>query len=181
VNGHVRTGTIVTVIAAVLAAGLLTGCSRGSTLVVDLDGASDEETATLTPLERGELRREVLTAARTWVEAWRSSDADAMRTYATDDVVDLFSSVWDEYATRGQRVEHVHTERFLDVMDLSSDGTQALVTYRYDDDSYVVDAAGATVETLPALSGKEMQLTLQVDDGGTWRVVRLIAAADAYR
>jgi hypothetical protein len=171
--------------AAVLAIALLgvpvAGCDRNQGPVVDLDGGSVTETDTLTPLERGKVRREVLDAARAWQETWLASDLEAMSRYADDEVLESFREPWEAYAAKGHRVEHKHEVIYLDVVDMNASGSQALVTYRYDDTSYVVDSAGRTVETLPPFDDKEMQLTLDLQDDGTWMIVRIVAGQDAYR
>lgn len=160
---------------------LLSGCSRGSNTVVDPTGGAKEDTSTLTPLERGKVRREILHEVDRWIAGWMASDADAMSEVATETVVAEFEKVWDGYAKKGQRVEHVHTRKYLDVIDLARDGHQALVTYRYDDASYVVDASGRRVETLPPFTDKEIQLTVDRQEDGSWLIVRIIAAENAYR
>lgn len=169
--------------ASLLAASLivLAGCSRGSNTVVDPTGGAREETSTLTPLERGKVRREILHEVDKWIAGWMASDVDAMSEVATDTVVAEFEKVWSDYAKKGQRVVHVHTRKYLDVIDLAKDGHQALVTYRYDDDSYVANAAGTRVETLPPFKDKEIQLTVDRQDDGSWLIVRIIAGENAYR
>lgn len=168
-------------LALLVLAAPVTGCDRSQGPVVDLDGGSVTETDTLTPLERGKVRREVLDAARAWQETWLAGDLDAMSRYAGDEVLTSFRDAWDPYEARGHRVEHEHEIVYLDVVDMNTAGTQALVTYRYDDTSYVVDSAGRTVETLPPFDDKEIQLTLDLQEDGSWMIVRIVAGQDAYR
>jgi hypothetical protein len=144
--------------------------------------SSEDETGGITPLERGQLRTALLQDVRAAIDAWKASDPETMRDYFAEDVVDKFEKTWDGYATDGRRIEHVHKTEFLDVIDLNADATQALVTYRYDDDSYLVDIdSGAKAETLEAFDDKEMQLTIDRQDDGDWMIVRIIAAEDAFR
>ena len=149
-------------LAIVLSTTALPGCSRGTGTTVDVDAGSEEDTSTLTPLERGEARRAALDVTRAWIEAWMESDADAMRSVAATTVVEPFEEAWEGY------------------IDMTRDGSQALVTYRYNDDSYVANASGTKVKSLPAFTEKEIQLTLDYVDG-EWLIIRIIAAEDAYR
>ena len=167
-------------LAIVLSTTALPGCSRGTGTTVDVDAGSEEDTSTLTPLERGEARRAALDVTRAWIEAWMESDADAMRSVAATTVVEPFEEAWEGYADKGQHIQHVREQTYLDVIDMTRDGSQALVTYRYNDDSYVANASGTKVKSLPAFTEKEIQLTLDYVDG-EWLIIRIIAAEDAYR
>jgi len=173
-------GAIAIAVVTLVLAGAVSACSPKPDTIVEVDAGSVDDTATLTPLERGTARREALDAVRGMIDGWMASNADAMRLHAADSVVAPFAEAFATYAAEGRRVEHVHDVIYLDVVDLNREGTQALVTYRYNDSSVVVDGGGATVETLPVLREKEMQLTLDLTPEG-WTVVRIIAGTDAYR
>jgi len=169
----------------VLAASLLgtTACSQPAAPTITQPGAeSAEDSSTLTPLERGQVRTAILADVRSAIAAWQDSDADTLGEYFASDLADQFEATWDEYAAQDEEIAHVHDVEYLDVTDLNKDGSQALVTYRYDDTSYVVDAGGQRVEDLPVLSGNEIQLTMEKSpDGERWMVVRMIASPESYR
>ena len=171
---------------AVLAAATLfaTACKPEEATVVKQPNRtqSQVETDTITPLERGQIRTAVLRDVRAAIDAWQESDGDTMRLYMAEDLVERFENTWSDYEADGLRVAHVHDVAYLDVIELNIDGTQALVTYRYDDSSYLVDgSSGDRVKNLPAFSDKEMQLTIDKQDDGSWLIVRVIAADDAFR
>lgn len=170
-------------LAGVLAAPLLTatGCDRRPTTVIEReDGSSSEETSgNLTPLQRGEIRREALADVRAGIAAWTAGDAEGMADYWADDQVERFEKTWAGYAADDLRVKHVHDVDYLDVIEMNSSGTQALVNYRYADASYLVDGSGAKKRSLAEID-VEMQLTVE-REGERWRIVRTIAAENAYR
>jgi len=156
------------------------GCSPAPDTRVTVNSGSEETTDSITPLERGVVRREALAVTRTALKAWTSSDKAAMKKSFSESIMASFEKNWKAWEADGLSVKHVHEEVYLDVIDMSKDGTEALVTYRYNDTSYLVDASGKKVEALPAFKDKEIQFTLQVEDE-TWKIVRAIAGENAYR
>lgn len=168
-------------LSALLMAGVTaTGCDTSDRTAVVRQPTSEETSGTLTPVERGKVRREALDSVRAAIEAWKASDTEAMRVYLADDLVQKFEATWAPYEAKGQHIEHVHDLDYLDMIDLNQSGTQALVTYRYDDLSYVADESGAKVEDLPPFELKEIQFTLEPEDG-EWKIIRAIAGEDAFR
>ncbi|MDH4139417.1 MAG: hypothetical protein OEV43_02480 [Coriobacteriia bacterium] len=171
---------------AILAATVLSvsACEpRGTTTVTQSDrAASRPDTDSISPLERGQIRTKILQNVRAAISAWQASDSEDMRLYMTEDLVARFEKTWSDYEAEGLRVAHVHDVVYLDVIELNAGATQALVTYRYDDRSYLVDeSSGDKVEDLPVFTNKEMQLTVDRQDDDGWLIVRVIAADDVYR
>lgn len=158
------------------------GCSgEPTTRIINEPESAVEATDTITALERGVIRREALTEVREAIATWAASDREGMAEHFSDSVMNDFAKNWEPFDERGLSVKHVHEELYLDMIDLNSDGSQALVTYRYKDTSYLVDASGKKVEDLPAFEQKEIQFTVETDDDGKWVIVRAIGGADAFR
>lgn len=156
-------------------------CVDDSGPVIEAVDETAETTSALTPLERGKLRREVLDHAREFISAWKDSDAEALEALLPEQVADLFTDVWDDYADKGLSVRHVHDLTSLDVTEFNQTATQATVSYVYKDTSYLVDEDGAKAKNLPPL---EPSLTITFErepDGGEWKIVRMFVKAEGYR
>lgn len=158
------------------------GCARDDGPVIEKPQAHAEESSqTITPLERGKLRRAVLDEVRAFVAAWKASDRDALEAALPADVASQFTSVWSEYADEGLAVRHVHTLKNLDVTELNADATQATVSYAYTDRSYLVDSSGKKVRALEPFESS-LTLTVERDPAASeWRIVRLFMKEAGYR
>lgn len=171
----VVTGTTVLLATSTLS---LAGCtSAPAPTVTHVDQVSADDTTTLTPLERGEERREVLDTLQAGIDAWIANDPETMRLYFGDNVMRPFESAWADFDEQGLTVVHVQEPIYFDVTEFNRTGTQALVTYRYDDDSYLVDSGGAKVEDLEPLSDNDIQFTAEKQDDGSWLAVRIIGSS----
>lgn len=161
---------------------MLAGCSKDQGLVVVTEQqASEETTGGMTPLERGVLRRTILDYTQSGLDAWTSNDVEGMAEFFDDASMKQFQETWKKYEKQGLTVQHVHDLIWLDVTEINKAGTQAIVNYRYDDKSYLVDADGNRVKKLDPIKETEAQLTLEKQDDGTWKVVRMLSAANTYR
>lgn len=158
----------------------VTACDEGGRTTVVTRSSQEETTGTLTPVERGRIRREALDVVRAAIAAWQDSDLESMKEYFAPELVAKFEKAWEPYRAKNQHVVHVHEVDYLDMIEMNNAGTQALVTYRYNDDSYVADAAGNKIEDLPPFELKELQFTLQLENG-QWKIIRSIGGEDAYR
>ncbi len=162
----------------VLGAGTLplAGCQSqdDAATVTQVNSNAEDSTSTLTPLERGELRREILDSVQAGIDGWLATDAETMRLYFNDTVMTPFEREWEEYGTRGLVIVHVHEPVYFDVVELNKAGTQALVKYRYNDTSYLADSNGERAEDLEPLDENEIQFTVEKQEDGSWQAVRVI-------
>lgn len=157
------------------------GCRSAPTTTVVIPGQSTvDDTATLTPLERGELRRLILSDIEEAIKAWTSGDVDAVESSFSPAWTAEFVERWDGYAAEGQQLVHDHELIALDVVEMDESGRQALAAYEFVDHSYVVDESGAVVEP-PSDFPANVQITAEPDDTGTWRIVRMIGDASVLR
>lgn len=168
-------------VAAALGLGLILavpGCSTEPATRV-IVSPSEEGTKTITPLERGTIRREALEDIRTGVDAWVANDIGGVTAHFEQPARGMLLDKWARLAKDGKRVVHVHRDAKLTMIDLKKDGSQALVNYDFIDESYVVGKSGARTEKG---SGKatEIQLTIEMR-GETWVVIRMIGGSDAIR
>ena len=161
------------VLALLLTVALLgaSGCGDSASqaeVVVSPPSTSSEATGTadasLTPLERGRLRREVLAEARAALDAWRTADMDAMKKYFSPDLVKKVQELEATDQAQGKRHVRAHEELFLDVIEMNQDGSQASVEYRFNDNSYDVNLAGARLSEPTGEEGT-FQMTWQQTDG----------------
>lgn len=156
----------------------LTGCdSPNSATVTQVNPNSEDTTATLTPLERGELRRDILDTVQAGIDGWTAADPDTMRLYFNDTVMTPFERAWEEFDARGLSVVHEHEPVYFDATEINKAGTQALVKYRYNDTSYLVDSSGSRAEDLEPLDENEIQFTLEKQEDGSWLAVRVIGGS----
>jgi hypothetical protein len=173
-----RTREVVALVLALLLAGSLAGCGPGprQTTVVSNGQASSDATDTLTPLQRGEVRREVLEVARRALDAWRDNDLEVMRELYADQQYEHFASLDETYRAEGKTRVRDHETLFFDVIELNSTGTEASVNYRFKDNSYFTSTDGTRL-TQPAGDEAEMRFGL-VQFEGKWIIIRLIAGPE---
>ncbi len=181
-----RFGSKVAVLAAssLLAGSLaaLPGCAASDphqTKTIVESERSQPASGTLTPLQRGEVRRDVLTAARESRDAWMHNDLQAMRSHFSTDYVSYYTRVFAEYKKNGQVRVRKFKDTFFDVSDLNESGTQALVDWQFTDLSYVADRSG-TVITPPSKKNSTIQYTMN-KVGGKWIVSRMIGSNEILK
>jgi hypothetical protein len=138
---------------------------------------SEEATRTLTPLERGKVRREALAVAEAGLAAWLADDLAAMEEYFTEDNVDYFRGLHDQYAAEGKVRVREHSATALDITGLSEDGTEATADYYLTDDSYFADAQGRAL-TEPTHADATFSFTLVRTDEGGWIITRFFGARE---
>ncbi|HEY3318400.1 MAG TPA: hypothetical protein VGK50_08265 [Coriobacteriia bacterium] len=167
-----RSGAAALVAVAIAASTGLTGCAqdqRQTTIVVEPSGKA------LTPLQRGEIRRDVLRTAREGMDAWKRNDVAKMRSYFGTDLVAFYDKTYKDYAKAGKvRVRRYRDVAPLEMTDINTAGTEALATWEFYDDSYFADSSG---KPLTKPTGKDTSLQLALDKKrGKWTIVRLIGA-----
>jgi type IV pilus biogenesis protein CpaD/CtpE len=168
-------------LAFALVGGAVTGCAQDRSPVIETVEPTEETTSSLTPLERGKLRREVLDEVRAFIESWKASDADAVEAALPEAFAKKFTDVWDEYAQDGLKVRHVHDVTVLDVTEFNRAATQASVSYAYVDNSYLVDADGDKVLGLPPVDAS-LTITLEREEGSDeWKIVRMFVKEEGFR
>lgn len=133
---------------------------------------SSDQSGSLTPLERGKIRREVERVAGEGLAAWLEADVAAMSLYFTEDYVAGFEEREAGYAAAGKKRMRVHSEVSSGMTELGTTGEQALVDYNFTDDSYFADLQGKQL-TEPERKETVFQLTLEKTDEG-WRIIRII-------
>jgi predicted lipid-binding transport protein (Tim44 family) len=161
------------------------GCMRTSrqTEVVPADkdaSAAVEGTPTLTPLERGQVRHDILAVAEPAIQAFLDDDPEQIERYWDPVYCDLWAKYRKENAAAGETRVRKHERLTLDVTDMDAWGTEALVTYRFIDHSYTRDSDGDIVVP-PTDKETQFQLTMVKDDEGKWMVKRLIAGSQHYK
>ncbi|MHB9148473.1 MAG: hypothetical protein ACYC33_00060 [Thermoleophilia bacterium] len=169
--------------ASLLAGPLVTGCGGGadaSQTRVETAVTQDATKTTVSPLERGKIRREVLRVAEEGMAAWLTDDLDAASEYWSKDNVDRFREQDESYAEEGKRRVREHSSVTMDAVDMSSIGDQAIVEYNFTDDSHFVDSAGKQIGE-PTHKETLFQLTLQIEDEGVWRIERVIGASESLQ
>lgn len=169
--------------AAVLGTTLLTsGCvEQPAARVETIPQVSKETTGSLTPIERGRIRREALDSVRELVKAWDAGDKDTMKAKLPASVYKRFEDRWKEYGD-GTKVQGVRDVRYLDVTEMNKAGTQATVAYKFHDGSKLVNASGKTVGDLPAIKNVECSITLERKEGtDEWKIIRMFMKDEAYR
>jgi hypothetical protein len=158
------------------------GCGNSGTdrqaMVISTSAAPTIATATasLTPLERGKVRRDILTVSEAGLKAWLEDDLDAMPAYFSEDWVNVLRDQHESYVEEAKTRKRVHADTRMDVTELNAKGDQALVEYLFTDESYFVDAAGNPL-TQPSGRETEFQLTLELKDG-QWVIVRIVGGLD---
>ena len=92
--------TLVLVSALVLST---TGCDPSPSVVVERPGdAGEEDTATLTPIERGEVRRRMLSVAEEAIAAFLADDEEAIADIFDATYADTWTDYRASYAAEGE-------------------------------------------------------------------------------
>jgi hypothetical protein len=170
---------------AVLALGA-GGCARDSRQTTVVSETKSSAGGSLTPLERGALRRDVNRAARAGIAAFLGDDDAKIRAAFTKEWADYWAKARAENALARRTRVRKHKLQSLDVTQFNENGTQALVEYYFDDQSYYTDASGrridqtATATQSPAGASKMFQLTLDKTDRG-WVISRVIGATESMK
>lgn len=159
---------------AALAAGValgVTACSRDARQTEVI--GEQTQPGSITPLQRGEVRRVALDAARTGMAAWLRNDLAAMRSSFATEQVGFYRQLDVRNRAAGRKRVRVHLNESFEVIDMSSDGREVLVTYAFKDGSYDASLGGARLSA-PPNRDTEMQLTLdKVED--RWLIMRMVA------
>ncbi len=156
----------------------LGGCARGtveSQVVRDQQPAEEES---LTPQERGQVRREALDVARTAWAAFEANDTDAMRSVCATDLVDGFVTLYEEYEAEGRSRVRSYDVTFFDVTSMTPSADRITATVRFIDGSYYIEADGTRTE--PAGAERSAELVLMLEDD-RFLVVRIIASPEVLR
>lgn len=156
----------------------MTGCvaSPRQTTVVETDGASADTTASLTPLERGAIRRDALRAVEDAVDAWLDHDMARMRKLYSEQQYESFEKKAEEQREQGKVRVREHERLFFDVNDMNETGTEVSVRYVFKDKSYFESASGEQL-TKPDNDESEFQIGA-AKVNGQWVVIRIIAGRD---
>lgn len=161
---------------------LSSSCSAGArqTTVIPEERVSKVATGSLTPIERGKLRREVLKVAREAMDAFLADDPVRIEKYFHEEYVDYWAKQRAENAAKGQVWVRKHRPEEIDVTTIDERGDSALVEYFFSNDSYYADKAGKP-KTAPVGDDDVMvQLTLEKSKDG-WTVRRMIGNEEATR
>lgn len=163
-------------LAALVVVPALSGCaSPRQTEVTPAEQISEESTAGLTPLQKGAIRRDALRVAKAGVAAFLADDPDAIRSVFATQYVEYWSKVRGDNLADTRRRVRKHRLESIDVTQLNDDGTQAVVEYYFNDQSYYTDLAGKQVSQPSSGKAAEemLQLTLVKTDEG-WAIIRMI-------
>jgi hypothetical protein len=155
----------------------LTGCARNprQTAVIVQKG-SDEASGTITPLERGKLRREALRAAEAGLAAWIAKDDKAMKKYFAAEQVEYYGKKVKSNLADGRVRIRAHKDATMEVVDMSKSGREVLIDYQFTDMSRFEDPDGNVI-VKPTGKDKTVQLTLDQEDDG-WIIVRMIGGSE---
>jgi hypothetical protein len=172
-------------VAALLAAIIVVvgtgGCaSEPATSITTDSGESAAATGTLTPLERGKIRREILDDVELAIEAWLAGDREAFTKYYGPEPQEQMFVRWDAADADGYVIVRDHERLLLDVTELSPAGGQALVSYTFTDKTVVLDEDGSVAFPASGIEA-DFQLTLErsEEDSDTWVIVRMLGTKEA--
>ncbi len=166
----------------VVSAALLASCGNGPDpyqAQVITSVTAPNTLTTITPIERGKIRREVERVAEDGMAAWLEGDFGIMPRYFSDENVVQFKKQAGTYADEGKVRMRSHSTVRSGVTEIASTGKQALVEYNFTDDSYFADLSG---EKLSEPQHKEtvFQLTLENTSVG-WRIIRIIGRLESLQ
>lgn len=149
------------------------GCGSGSqpTTVVKKN-VSTEATSTLTPAQRGEIRREALAVAQDAWTAWETDDIDAMRSLFPEDFVDQRIAQRDAYEAEGRVLHRVYNVETFDVTEINSDGSEASAAIAFTDESYFEEQG--TRRPTHAEGRKTATLYVHKQEDESWLVTRFL-------
>ncbi len=134
---------------------------------------------TITPIERGKIRREVERVVKDGMAAWLENDLGLMPRYFSEENVEQFKKQAATYGDEGRVRVRSHSEVRISVTEIASSGKQALVEYNFTDDSYFSDLGGKNLSE-PKRRETVFQLTLEYTTGG-WRIIRIIGRLDSLQ
>jgi hypothetical protein len=156
------------------ALGMTAGCTQStpgqSTIIQDAPPAG------ITPVQRGQIRREAVEFAQSAMDAWQANDVNAMKKYFSQQYIDYYTDLYAKYAKQGKvRVRDIKITS-LDASDMNNTGTQVLIDVEFVDNQYFKSKSGQRL-TKPSGDKGVFQLTLD-KHSGTWQITRIIGASD---
>lgn len=164
---------LVTVVAiAVLAGSVLAGCKASPRQAIVTKAEPVESTSTITPLQRGEIRREALRSAEKALDAWFANDLEAMRPYFSDQQYERFVKNDAEYRKEGKVRVRKHERLSFDANDMSGSGNEVSIRYVFTDKSYFKSTSGKQLSQ-PKNDEAEIQIGMS-KVGDQWVVIRMI-------
>lgn len=174
-------GVGVAVLLSVLGASGCAGREPRGAVVIEQAPKPVEDTSTITPLERGRARRDAMDAAEKAIAAFLADDEPGIKKYWAEQYQKLWKTYRAQNAENGvQRVRKHSNIEIFDVVEMGREGKDAIVQYRFTDESVFKDASGKVVAP-PANRATEFQLTMAKRDDGTWYVKRLVAGDEFYK
>jgi predicted lipid-binding transport protein (Tim44 family) len=171
-----RNALLAGILGALLVLVLASGCSRSASQTTVAPVSEEDTTGTVTPLERGAIRREALQTVSSAMDAWVRNDLEAMREYFSDEQYEYFKTQDDQYKAEGKVRIRSHESTWTDVVEMTSGGEEVSVKYRFTDNSYFESTDGTRL-TEPTGDETEMTLGL-VRFEGEWVVARVIAGSE---
>jgi hypothetical protein len=157
----------------------MAGCSRDPYQTTVRKVPPVESTSTITPIERGKIRREALASVRQGVAAWLADDGEAMKRYFSQEQVEYYAKLREESKRENRYRIRKHSDGKMDVIDMSPDGTEVSVTYAFVNDSYWADSKGRVLEK-PTHKESQIQIGAKRIDG-RWLIVRMIGVPETIR
>lgn len=168
-----RAGVAVAIVATAL---LAAGCAKDTKQTQVVKVSATDETGTITPFQRGEFRREALKSTRAALEAMQTGDYDKAAPAFSKQQMDYFRQLAAQDEEAGKVRVRAHKDVDLDVVELTNDGNEMSMTYKFTDASYYTDKGGKRLSE-PANKDAEVQLTLEHVDGKKWVIIRAIGAS----
>lgn len=143
--------------------------SQVTLIKVEAAGAAEGE---ITPLERGKIRRQVLSAAEKAIGAWVKDDASEMEVYFAEQYLDYYRGLREKNESQGKTRVRQHESAEMNVTDMNATGTEVLVEYSFVDKSYYASADGQPVGE-PDGSETLVQIRMELA-ADQWKVMNMI-------
>lgn len=167
-----------TAVALVAAGASLAGCrSNPRQTRVIVSDVSEEDTSTITPLQRGKIRRQALDQIQEGLDSWIAGDLAAMKKHFSDGQMEFYREAAEERAQRGLERVRRHAQPKLELTEMTSNGKEVIATYVFVNKAFTRDRNGE-ITSKPANKAAEIQISA-VEVDGTWIIVRMIGGTDA--
>lgn len=164
-----RVGLGIACLAAAAALLPLTGCATQPSSQTSVTNAPP---LGLTPVQRGVIRRDVLSAGNAGIKAWLATDTKAMKPYFKPYYITYYNNLYSKYAKQGKKRVRKIEIKSMDVSDMNNTGRQALIDVQFVDHQYYADLNGKAI-TKPTNKTTFIQLTMD-KKSGKWIIDNMI-------
>jgi hypothetical protein len=163
----------VSIVLAMSSAFIISGCSSGNVEVkIKHEQTNDNRGADgYTPLERGKVRRQIITDTQKALDIWIKGDISAYDQAFTESLLKEYKTQLAKLSKENTEKIRVHVKTSLEVTQLAKN--EAGLKYAFTDGSYFINARTKNVMTPPSNKASEIDIVVK-KEGAHWKIKAML-------